>query len=143
MNAAVLKTLVECPICFRVPRSKILACNNGHKICESCYDKIVASAKQCPQGNCQYDQTPRRCRELEAIVDNVEFDFSCSNEDAGCRMEMGKEELRKHEFECEFRQVPCPNTTCGKMILLNILTAHIRDSHQIRILEDPFNIKLR
>ena len=103
MNADILKSLVECPVCFQVPRGKILACSNSHKICEACFKKIVAARKQCPQGNCPYDQPPRRYRELEAIVEKANIDFSCIYAKDGCNVEMEKEALKKHEAECAFK----------------------------------------
>ena len=110
MNAAVLKTLVECPVCFEVPRGKILACSNAHIICEPCHEKLVAAEKQCPQGNCKYDQPARRCRELEAIVENANFDLNCCNASTGCQKMVEKETMKMHELECIFRPVPCPDT---------------------------------
>ena len=95
MNADILKSLVECPVCFQVPRGKILACSNSHKVCETCFDQISTSKKQCPQGNCPYDQPPRRYRELEAIVENANIDFSCSYAKDGCNVEMEKETLKE------------------------------------------------
>ena len=130
MISAALKTLLECRVCFQVPRNKILICTNSHKICETCYDKITAGAKQCPQGNCPYDEPPRRNRELEAIVDNIDLELSCSKASAGCTVEMKKEALKKHEIECIYRQVPCPATICQKRILFNSIDSHISESHK-------------
>ena len=129
MNADILKSLVECPVCYQVPRGKILACSNSHKICEACFNKIIAARKQCPQGNCPYDQPPRRYRELEAIVENANIDFSCSNAEDGCRVEMEKETLKKHEAECSFRKVPCPDTYCEQLILFSSIGDHISSYH--------------
>jgi len=129
MNSAALKTVLECPVCFQVPRSKIFVCSNSHKICESCYGKITAGAKQCPQGNCLYDEPPRRSRELEEIVENADLELSCSNASAGCKVDMKKDELRKHEMKCIFRQVPCPYTHCKKLISFNCIDSHISQSH--------------
>ena len=125
-----ISALQACPVCFQVPRSKILSCTNAHKICESCYDKTVSSARQCPQGNCPYDEPPRRCRELEAIVDNADLELSCSNANVGCTVEMRKEGLRKHEVICTFREVPCPDTTCEEIVVLNNIDSHISENHQ-------------
>ena len=129
MNADALKSVVECPVCFRVPRGKILTCSNSHKICEVCYQKIVASAKQCPQGNCAYDQPPRRCRELETIVENADLVLNCRRESAGCREELRRVDMIKHENICQFREVPCPNSSCEQMIIFRSIDSHITESH--------------
>ena len=97
MNSALLRPLLECPVCFKIPRNKIFVCSNSHKICDSCYDKITAGAKQCPQGLCSYDDPPRRYMELEAIVENADLELICIRSVSGCTVEMKKEELRKHE----------------------------------------------
>ena len=125
MNSAVLKPYLECPVCFQVPKSKIFVCRNSHKVCESCYGKITADAKQCPQGNCPYDDPPRRNRELEAIIENADIEISCSNASAGCTVEMKKEELREHEVNCIFKQVHCPGTNCEKLILFSSIDSKL------------------
>ena len=132
MNSAALKTVLECPVCFQVPGSKIFVCSNSHKICESCYNKITAGAKQCPQGNCPFDEPPRRYRELENIVENADIELSCSNAGAGCKVEKKKGELREHEMKCIFRQVPCPGTAFEKIILFNSIDSHITRHEKTR-----------
>eukprot|EP00092_Neocalanus_flemingeri_P107060 GFUD01137391.1.p1 GENE.GFUD01137391.1~~GFUD01137391.1.p1 ORF type:complete len:188 (-),score=37.38 GFUD01137391.1:140-703(-) len=47
-----------------------------------------------------------------------------------CQVEMIKDKLLEHEDECEFRTVPCPNTTCKKKILFKQLEAHFKIVHQ-------------
>eukprot|EP00092_Neocalanus_flemingeri_P038390 GFUD01041796.1.p1 GENE.GFUD01041796.1~~GFUD01041796.1.p1 ORF type:complete len:258 (+),score=54.16 GFUD01041796.1:73-846(+) len=141
MDASKLKTYLKCPVCLDIPRSKIFACSNGHKICESCYDKIRTTANMnamlCPNGRCKYDNPPRRNRDLEYIVENSDVKLSCSR--PLCQVEMAKDNLLKHEVECEFRTVPCPHTTCEKEIVFKQVEDHIKRVHQdvCRVLQRP------
>ena len=50
---------------------------------------------------------------------------------------MNKEELGKHEVKCSFREVPCPLTTCEKMILFSSFDTHISKNHK-----DTLKLKL-
>ena len=130
MNAAALQALIECPVCFQVPRNNIFACINSHRICRDCYEKIEAAKKQCPQGNCPYDKPPRRCRDLDAIVENGALNFSCNNVKVGRAVVLDKKQLEMHEKECGYRKVPCPVTRCTTMIILNVIDSHIVEAHK-------------
>ena len=97
MDAKKLKSYLECPVCFLVPKAKILACSNGHKICESCFKRLktVNHAKKCPLGGCDYSNPPHRIRDLEAIVENSDVKLSCSQ--SACKEEMTRQDLKSHE----------------------------------------------
>jgi len=129
MNAAKLKSFLECPVCFLLPRNRIIDCTNGHKTCESCYNKLKGGegSKVCPQGGCPYDKPPRRARDFEALIENSTFNIPCGK--PGCHVEMKKDQLDIHERSCAFRKVPCPDLTCRVEVQYNSLNLHIRDSH--------------
>jgi ubiquitin len=77
MENTTIKSLLECPVCLQIPRDKkIFICKNGHKVCEPCYDKLAV--KKCPEGRCDYDQPPRRNRDVEAMIVNTKLDSPCS-----------------------------------------------------------------
>jgi len=130
MDAKKLKSYLECPVCLLVPKAKILACSNGHKICESCHKKLktVAQAKKCPLGGCDYSNPPLRIRDLEAIVENSDVKLSCSL--SGCRVEMTRQDLKIHEEGFKYRLVPCPKTSCQEMIRFNDISSHITKHHK-------------
>ena len=130
MEAAKLRSYLECPVCFLLPRSSIFVCINGHKICESCFTKFegVGGAKTCPQGGCIYNMPPRRARDAEAIIENSNLNLSCNR--SGCNVEMKKDELMVHEIKCDFRKVPCPCLRCEKEIQFKTIDLHIRESHK-------------
>ena len=133
MDAAILRTFLECPICFLVPRTEIFSCINSHKICKSCYGKLPGEdgTKQCPHGGCDFDKPPRRARDFEAMIDKSDCKLICSK--PGCIQEMKKSEIKDHEAECVFRLVPCPKLSCKKMILFKNIVSHIKRNHKNRI----------
>jgi len=126
MEAGKLKSYLECPICFFLPKGKIYSCVNSHQICESCYNKL-SGARNCPQG-CQYDQPPHRARVCEALIENSELEQNCSK--PGCEVEMKKDRIAAHELNCIFRIVPCPVATCQKDFLFKNIDLHIREKHK-------------
>lgn len=130
MDAKKLKSYLECPVCFLVPKGKILACSNGHKICESCHKKLktVTHAKKCPLGGCDYSNPPHRIRDLEAIVENSDVKLSCSQ--SGCKEEMTRQDLKNHEARCKYRKVPCPKTNCQEMIRFKDIWSHMNKYHK-------------
>lgn len=121
MEAAKLKTYLECPVCLLLPRSRIFSCVNSHQICESCHSKLVG-AKQCPQGGCGFDQPPRRARVFEAMIENSNLDLNCNR--PGCDVELKKGCIEAHELKCIYRTVPCPVVDCQKEILFKNLDLH-------------------
>lgn len=66
--------------------------------------------KARPQGSCSYDRPPRHVRDAEAIIENSNFNLSCSK--PGCGVELKKEHLEFNEIICVFRKVSCPDLKC-------------------------------
>ena len=127
MEAAKLKSYLECPICFLLPTGRIFSCVNSHQICESCHDKLVGG-KHCPQ-DCEFNNPPHRARVCEAMSENSDFEQNCSK--PGCDVEIKKDHIAAHKLECVFRTVPCPDTACQKEILYNNMDLHVKESHQL------------
>jgi len=130
MDADKLRSYLECPVCLLLPRNKIFFCTNGHKICESCFNKLKGAegAKICPQGDCNYDRPPRRARDAEAMIKDSNLNLGCSK--PGCLVEMRKDDLDAHETSCIFREVPCPELSCHTTVLFKTLDLHIRENHK-------------
>jgi len=116
--------LLQCPVCYQVPRNKIFSCSQGHKICESCLAEIMRTSLRCPMARCRYPIPPPRNLDLEDIVKNSNVKFICSSPQ--CKEEMEREELEKHEAECKFRLVPCPDPRCAKMLQFEDIAYHIQ-----------------
>ena len=141
MEAAKLRTYLECPICFLLPRGKILSCANSHQICGSCFKKLgedAAGAKHCPQGGCEYDMPPRRARGFEAMIENSDFEQNCRK--PGCNVEMKKDLIEAHEQKCIFRKVPCPVTSCQNKVVFKNIDLHIMLRHKTITRTQP-NVK--
>ena len=75
---AAIMTLLECPVCFEVPRTgagPILGCRNGHIICQNCVEKI----EKCP--TCREKEI--RCRNIVAEryieTELKDVSFNCKN----------------------------------------------------------------
>jgi len=126
MDAAQLKSYLECPICFLLPKGKIFSCVNSHQICESCYNKL-SGTRNCPQG-CQFDQPPHRERVCEALIENSDLELNCSK--PGCQVEMRKDHIAADELRCIFRTVPCPVASCQKDFLFKNIDLHISEKHK-------------
>ena len=59
-----LRDILECPICFNIPREgPIYQCENGHIVCKSCFPKC----EKCPQ--CNMKMTKCRNLHLEKLID--------------------------------------------------------------------------
>ena len=127
MDAAKLKTFLQCPVCQYLPPSTILSCVNRHKICESCFSKLNGeeSEKLCREGGFDYDRPPRREKDFEAIIDNSDFKLMCTR--PGCQLEMMKNQLKDYEVKCVCSLVPCPQTLCPLMISFNSLDKHLKE----------------
>jgi hypothetical protein len=57
-------------------------------------------------------------------VENSKVKLTCSK--AQCKVKMTKENLVKHEAECEFRIVPCSATKCEMIISFRQIGEHVK-----------------
>ena len=63
-------------------------------------------------------------------MDNADIELMCKDADGGCNLELKNEELKKHEAICNFRKVPCNDTSCDEMIVVSKVDKHINEEHQ-------------
>ena len=61
----------ECPICFNEMKSsqKIYQCQNGHILCEECFNRIIEGTKLCPFCKIDIATNPIRNRAMEEIIE--------------------------------------------------------------------------
>ena len=124
-----LRENLECPICTLVPhKTKILACSIGHQICQNCYNLIPGDPKKCPQGRCKYNSPPTQFLALESMINQANIELNCKNAVQGCQVELQREELEKHELDCQYRMVTCPETDCQQNIVRSLLDDHFREN---------------
>lgn len=95
----------KCPICFEPFIEEVVQCNNGHLICEFCYNKLP-SPEKCP--SCRSDMSYIRNRAIEDLV--AKLPIQCKWK--GCPEVCTIEEMRKHRDECKNRKMPCGVTGC-------------------------------
>jgi len=114
---SVLKSKVECPVCFEVPKAPpIPVCPNGHIICTKC----VQRQPLCP--TCRVRMADGKSVIAVTIIDHIPL--NCEFQDSGCQVNCGMTELQLHMKSCPFRTVICPNFSCDLQIPLSELAEH-------------------
>lgn len=111
-----LQAKVECPVCYDVPKkAPVYVCPNGHMVC-----------RVCRQDNCP---TCRACMSAGgtsvlalAVIENIPH--SCEFQVHGCEVRCDLELLARHQTECGYRTVKCPNFSCPDKVPLAILPEH-------------------
>jgi len=129
-NSDKFKSILECPVCFEVPRSKpIFHCvSNGHLICGNCHPKLAKCPKcRGPLGNC-------RSLISENMLELVQLSHVCKFSKEGCEVELTGDLLVNHEKKCHYRLVNCPDVNCGAKISLSKVLDHMSNDHS----EDEF-----
>jgi len=123
IEASVLKDLLECPVCLRVPRSSpIYQCARGHVVCSECKPNVST----CPQ--CRDVLGNIRSLVSEKVLEKLPA--PCKFSDAGCQIELMKSELPSHEKECQFRSVNCVDLACRQSVSLANLLNHLDSDHE-------------
>jgi hypothetical protein len=64
-----LEILIECPICFNVPKGHIFNCSKGHSVCSDCYSKM----SQC--GTCFVDYTKKSSKSRNYALETIANHF--------------------------------------------------------------------
>lgn len=132
MDEVGLRPFLECKICLKIPSGKVYLCENSHKICQRCYEKL--SQRECPLGKCQYKRPePFRARDIEDLISQCQFDFSCCFD--GCTVEAkSKDAIAEHEETCAHRKVPCIShgLLCGNIKMFDMST-HLKTEHEIEL----------
>jgi len=110
-----LKTHVECPVCFEVPRTgPIYACPNGHHVCKNCKKESCPICREVMGNN----KSLLAVEVIENVLHKCKF-VKC--EDV---FPLGKE-LTEHERICKHRKVSCPRSDCDKEFPLSDLLEHL------------------
>jgi len=121
-----VKDVLECPVCYTVPRSgPIYQCNRGHIVCHECRPML----KICPQCKATLKHNVR-----SLIAEKMRDNVSIPCEFEGCAVEMQRQELEKHEKICVNRQVMCPAPRCSRMVVLTKLVDHVNNADALHSL---------
>ena len=110
--------LLECPICFNVPRDlPIPACPAGHIICKKCKSTVTT----CP--TCRRRLYNDGTNSLAAsMIDKVPH--RCKFAEYGCEVKDFLCQLKIHEEKCEERTVKCPYISCLAEVQLKAYKEH-------------------
>jgi len=147
MDAATIRTMIQCPFCFAIPTNKkFFSCKNSHKICEHCFNQLKPlpvkdggkkdTRKKCPQGDCLYSNPPHRNMEIEEMIKNYELEVNCKYYHDGCQVLDLKCNMVEHEKRCGCREVQCPNSECDKRLQVRQIFSHIKDLHKDALTRD-------
>lgn len=119
----ILKDLLECPVCLRVPRTTpIFQCARGHVVCGECKPNVTT----CPQ--CREPLGNIRSLVSEKVLEKLPA--SCKYADHGCQVELMRGVLAAHERHCQCRVVNCVDLACQQKVPLSGLLSHLDSDHE-------------
>jgi len=123
-----LRDLVECPVCFKVPRKfPVIQCQNGHFFCSDCRSRL---RKSCP--TCRVVLGPEDIRSVLAEKIIVGLTLPCQFQTYGCKKVNKVEKLQRHEKICVHRVVNCPvSNRCNVQVSLSNMANHFKSQHDI------------
>jgi len=125
-----MKRALECPVCLEtITDPPIFICENpqGHSLCSTCHDSVMKKDKKCPV--CRKDLQHRRSMGMESMVENLPNKVKCKYDGCDFKRSNGGA-VKKHEEECENRNVPC--AFCDDKVGLKRLTDHLINQHTIK-----------
>jgi len=128
---------LECLICMEVPsKPPIYQCEEGHILCEVCYDDRMKVNKTCP--TCNVALAGIRCRMAEKMISKLPT--RCKYSGDGCDVELMSDELPKHEVNCPVGQcvktIDCFELLCKDEVKVAAFLKHQIDEHDIKT-QDP------
>lgn len=116
---------LECPVCDNIMSPPICQCQNGHSICNECFQKVTI----CP--SCRAPKHPiARSYALEAI--HAKLRVPCNNAFAGCPYISLGADIVKHQKYCRFSKKACPFSTydnCSWQDIYSKLKSHLTKKH--------------
>ena len=120
----VLYDTLKCEICqssLKAGKTRWYRCQNHHQICQTC--KEVTKREKCA---CLTKILKDHCPVTEKLLKIKVMRFSCMNESRGCTEIFGEEDMNIHEFECIYRIVECPRTSCKTKVQFQELVEHMK-----------------
>ncbi len=127
---------LTCPVCLDVPQNcKIFQCQNGHLICERCYEQVT----NCPICRTGLQKPGPRCLYAEKAIQKLSQSLQkpgpiqnvplrCKYNPQGCSYRaLSASERKVHEEECLSRPLKCPE--CGLESSFGLLLDHLLTEH--------------
>ena len=112
-----LDNIYKCSICDKIMINPVECEKCGHNFCYNCIN-----SSDCPFG-CK----DKNIKESSLAIKNLlsRLRFKCPNK--GCTVSFEYSKIDKHNNECIFKPMECPNKNCGKIILRKDLSNHINN----------------
>ena len=118
-----VKSQLECPVCFNIPRElPIPSCPSGHIVCRPCKKGV----KNCP--TCRKPMPEGMINSVVGgLIEKVEHE--CKYSDQGCEVTVMLKDLVIHEDKCPDRTIKCPWPGCGDHVKLTSFDSHASKRH--------------
>jgi E3 ubiquitin-protein ligase SIAH1 len=121
-----LLTELECPVCLEYIRPPIRLCENGHKICNICRQKV----NRCP--SCRQEFLDIRNLALEDLARQVKY--PCKYRSYGCTELFNHDTVGKHQKICLHIPQNCPVAKlafgkCSWTGSYSDIKGHLKENH--------------
>ena len=126
--------LIKCKICFNVLKNPYDCSICGNTFCYNCIKNIINENKQCPF-NCTNFEIKPSSYIITSYLNTL--NFSCLNKDNGCNEIISYNNLDKHDKECKYFFITCPNIQCSKKMKWRLLENHLRNECEYSLLKCP------
>jgi len=123
-----LESVVECPVCYNIPRDlPIPCCPAGHIMCSPCRLRVL----HCP--TCRRQLEDNTSSLAAALIEKVKH--KCLYWDFGCRHRDFLVGLVRHEEVCQDRTILCPGPNgCEEKVQLKDFYRHaVRNSCSVEL----------
>ena len=112
-NIETIKNILKCKICKNILLNPYDCSKCGNTFCYKCINNLKQNNLPCPF-NCKLFEITPSSFGLKKILNQLKFD--CINKKNGCNEAISYTEIEKHENNCPYNLVKCPNIECKKRI---------------------------
>ena len=109
-----LDNIYKCSICNKIMLNPVECEECGHNYCNDCIN-----SSDCPFG-CKTKIIKPASLAIKNLLSKLRF--KCPN--VGCTIRYDYSKIEKHNNECLFQKVKCPNKNCDKIMLRKDLSNH-------------------
>jgi hypothetical protein len=130
-----LQEVMRCPVCLDLPRGgEAYVCINGHIVCETCKEKVVAMCPVC-RVSALWSICPFYKRIAAEFLSQIRA--VCAYTASGCRHKLDLFLVSRHEEKCYYRPIYCPakhRGTCQWEGSLITLCRHVQLHRCVQVL---------
>ena len=110
-----LDNIYKCNICYKIMINPVECEECGHNFCYNCIN-----LSDCPFG-CKNKIIKPSSLAIKNLLSQLRF--KCPN--IGCTISFDYTKIEKHNNECQFQKIKCPNKYCDKEIMRKDMNNHI------------------